>query len=179
MVLKCRINLTLSDRLRMYHLALAFVALGQAVPFFHAGDDILRSKSFDRDSFNSGDWFNRLDWSMQDNNFGVGLPLAPKNDSNWPIHRPLLADRTLAPSPAQISQTHALFLELLSVRKSTGLLHLPNGLAVKNQVIFHNTGPAQIPGIISMEIISGDLLESVECSREELNEEPYYCPTFK
>jgi len=31
--------------------------------YFHAGVDTLRSKSMDRNSFNSGDWFNRLDWS--------------------------------------------------------------------------------------------------------------------
>ena len=32
----------------------ALVALGQGVAFFHAGDEILRSKSLDRDSYNSG-----------------------------------------------------------------------------------------------------------------------------
>ena len=29
---------------------------------------------FDSNSFDSGDWFNRLDWTLRDNNFGVGLP---------------------------------------------------------------------------------------------------------
>ena len=28
-----------------------------------AGTDLLRSKSLDRNSYNSGDWFNRMDWS--------------------------------------------------------------------------------------------------------------------
>jgi pullulanase/glycogen debranching enzyme len=41
------------------------------VPFVHAGDDLLRSKSLDRDSYNSGDHFNRVDWTGRDNNFGV------------------------------------------------------------------------------------------------------------
>jgi pullulanase len=36
-----------------------------------AGDDLLRSKSLDRDSYNSGDWFNRVDWTGGDNNFGA------------------------------------------------------------------------------------------------------------
>lgn len=31
----------------------------QGIPFFHAGDEMFRSKSLDRDSYNSGDWFNR------------------------------------------------------------------------------------------------------------------------
>ena len=37
----------------------AILALGHGVPLFHAGDEVLRSKSLDRDSYNSGDWFNR------------------------------------------------------------------------------------------------------------------------
>jgi hypothetical protein len=36
-------------------------------------------QSLDRDSYNSGDWFNRLDFSYKSNNFGVGLPGAEKN----------------------------------------------------------------------------------------------------
>ncbi len=30
--------------------------MSQGVPFIHAGDDLLRSKSLDRDSYNSGGW---------------------------------------------------------------------------------------------------------------------------
>lgn len=43
-------------RSRMCQLALALPLLCQGVPFTHAGDDLLRSKSLDRDSYNSGDW---------------------------------------------------------------------------------------------------------------------------
>lgn len=45
-------------------LANAMTALAQGVPFFHAADDMLRSKSLDRDSYNSGDHFNRIDWCV-------------------------------------------------------------------------------------------------------------------
>lgn len=38
----------------MGSLAAALVALSQGVVFFHAGDEILRSKSLDRDSYGSG-----------------------------------------------------------------------------------------------------------------------------
>jgi pullulanase len=65
---------TMADRVRINNLGMALVALAQGIPFFHAGDDILRSKSFDKNSFNSGDWFNKLDWTYQTNNFAVGLP---------------------------------------------------------------------------------------------------------
>lgn len=37
----------------------------QGIPFFHAGDELLRSKSLDRDSYNSGDWFNRYGLNMK------------------------------------------------------------------------------------------------------------------
>ena len=46
----------LEGRLRMHRLAIAAVMLSQGIPFFHAGDELLRSKSLDRDSYNSGGW---------------------------------------------------------------------------------------------------------------------------
>ena len=55
----------------------------------------------------AGDWFNRLDWSLQSNNFGVGLPPATKNKGSWGLHRPLLADPALRPSPALIAHAKA------------------------------------------------------------------------
>ena len=88
----------------------------QGIPFFHAGDDLLRSKSLDRDSYNSGDWFNRLDWSCASNNWGVGLPPASKNESQWGIKGPLLARKDLAPGPELIAQHREQFLELLRIR---------------------------------------------------------------
>ena len=48
-------NLCLAEeRSRMALCCLALIALSQGVPFFHAADDLLRSKSLDRDSYNSG-----------------------------------------------------------------------------------------------------------------------------
>ena len=44
----------------------------RAPSFWHAGADLLRSKSLDRNSYDSGDWFNRIDWTGQDNDFGRG-----------------------------------------------------------------------------------------------------------
>ena len=64
--------------------------------FWHAGGEILRSKSLDRNSYDSGDWFNRLDFSYQTNGFGRGLPPKTDNEAKWPYMRPLLADPALA-----------------------------------------------------------------------------------
>lgn len=54
-VLKSAASETLEDRVRMNLLALALVAFSQGTPFFTAGDELLRSKSLDRDSYNSGE----------------------------------------------------------------------------------------------------------------------------
>ena len=61
---------SMADRVRAQNVAMDVTALSQGVPFFHAGVDMLRSKSFDRDSFNSGDWFNSLDFSYANDQLG-------------------------------------------------------------------------------------------------------------
>ncbi|XP_047325004.1 pullulanase 1, chloroplastic isoform X2 [Impatiens glandulifera] len=58
--LKTPAGISVDERCRLNHLATSIIAFSQGIPFFHAGDEILRSKSLDRDSYNSGDWFNRL-----------------------------------------------------------------------------------------------------------------------
>ncbi|RKH60683.1 pullulanase-type alpha-1,6-glucosidase [Corallococcus llansteffanensis] len=148
--LKARRDLPMAERVRMHNLGIAIVALGQGIPFFHAGDELLRSKSLDRNSFNSGDWFNKLDWTYQSNNWGVGLPPAADNQSNWGLFGPLLADAALKPTPADIVRARDHFEEMLTVRKSSRLFRLRTGDEVKEHVRFQNTGPDQLPGLIVM-----------------------------
>ena len=143
----------MSDRVRVNNLGLALVALAQGIPFFHAGDDTLRSKSFDRNSYNSGDWFNRLDWTYQSNNFAVGLPPAWENKDDWPIMAPFLKNRAMKPGFAEIYSSHLYFKEVLLIRKSTPLFRLQTGEEVKERVKFYNTGPNQLPALIVMTIL--------------------------
>jgi pullulanase-type alpha-1,6-glucosidase len=140
----------MADRVRMQNLALALVALGQGIPFFHAGQDMLRSKSLDRNSYNSGDWFNRLDFTYASNNFGVGLPPKADNGERWPVLRPLLADPGLRPARADILRAVAHLRELLRIRKSSPLFRLATAADVQARVKFYNTGPQQTPGLICM-----------------------------
>jgi len=118
------------------------VALGQGVPFFHAGQDILRSKSMDRDSFNSGDWFNRLDFTRATNNWGAGLPVASKNQVTWPIMAPLLADPALRVAPDEIKAAAEHFREMMVIRRSSRLFRLRTESEVIARVGFLNTGLA-------------------------------------
>ncbi len=149
-VYKAPVGTSMADRVRMQQVGLSIVALSQGVPFFHAGSDILRSKSLDRDSYNSGDWFNKLDWTYQTNNFGVGLPPAWANQANWDIMRPFLANPALKPAPADIQLSAQMFLEWLRIRKSSPFFRLQTAEQVQNHLRFLNTGPDQIPGLIVM-----------------------------
>ncbi len=114
---------TREDRARVQLLGVATVALSQGTAYFHAGMDGLRSKSLDRNSCESGDRFNRLDWSDSDNNYGVGLPRAPANGADWPILKPFLsAASAIKPAPGDIAWMRDAYLDLLKVRASTTLL---------------------------------------------------------
>ena len=140
------------DRARVQVLALALNAFSQGIAYFHAGGELLRSKSLDRNSFDSGDWFNRLDWSATDNHFGTGLPPAPDNRESWPQMAPLLADPSIKPTARGIAFTRDAFLDLLRIRDSSTLFRLRTADDVKRRLRFHNTGPAQNPVVIAGEL---------------------------
>jgi pullulanase/glycogen debranching enzyme len=135
----------------MQRLGIALVGLGQAIPFFHAGVDMLRSKSLDRDSYNSGDWFNRLDFGYEDNNWGRGLPPANRNEEHWPVMAPLLATAPAPDAPA-IGVTVRWMRDVLRIRRGSALFRLETAEQVQAHLRFHNTGPEQTPGLIVMSL---------------------------
>ena len=138
-----------ADRARVQILAAALNAFSQGIAYFHAGMELLRSKSMDRNSFDSGDWFNRIDWTGQDNFFGTGLPPARDNASSWPLMRPRLADPRLLPTPADIAWSRGAFNDVLRIRSSSTLFRLRSAADVKERLSFLNTGPQQVPEVIA------------------------------
>ncbi len=140
-------NTSGDDRVRVQMLGVALNALSQGVAYFHAGVDTLRSKSLDGNSFDSGDWFNRIDWSYQDNYFGTGLPPAVDNRAHYPWMRPLLGNPAIKPTPTQIRLARDMFRDLLRIRASTSLLRLRTAEDVARRLRFYNTGPDQNPVI--------------------------------
>jgi pullulanase len=150
---KLPITTPMTDRVRVNNLGLALIALAQGIPFFHAGDDTLRSKSFDRNSYNSGDWFNRLDWTYQTNNFAVGRPPEWDNREDWAIMEPFLQNRSIKPGFNHIYSSHLYFKDLLRIRKSSPLFRLRSGEEVKERVRFHSVGAAQLQALIVMVIL--------------------------
>ncbi|XVV14772.1 pullulanase-type alpha-1,6-glucosidase [Actinoplanes sp. CA-131856] len=139
------------DRARMQILALSLVVLGQGVGFVAMGSERLRSKSLDRNSFNSGDWFNQIRWDPAlGNGFGLGLPPAPDNEDQWDRARSLLADPALVPPPDAIEMTAERYRELLRIRRSSPVFGLPTAEEVQRRLTFPLGGPAETPGVIVM-----------------------------
>ncbi len=141
-----------STRARRQVLAMSVVALGQGVPFFMGGDDLLRSKDMDQNSYDSGDWFNKIDWTGYGNNWGIGLPIASQNQSQWSFQQPLLANAMYKPSSKDIQTTTAAFGEFLRIRESSDLFRMATFDEVQHNLRFLNTGTDQIPGLIVMQL---------------------------
>ena len=143
---------TSAMRVRRQVLAMSIVELGQGIPFFLAGDDLLRSKDMDQNSYDSGDWFNKIDWTGAGNNWGIGLPIASQNGSQWSFQQPLLANPALKPIPAEILGTSEAFREFLQIRESSGLFRMGTFNEVQQHLTFLNTGSSQVPGLIVMDL---------------------------
>jgi pullulanase-type alpha-1,6-glucosidase len=155
---KSAASVDLAGRIRMNNLALSIVMFSQGIAFFHAGDDLLRSKSLDRNSYDSGDWFNKLDWTLTDNNWGVGLP--PHSGDKQAVFRQLLSNPALKPTPADIANTAAIFREYLQIRKGSPLFRLRTADQVKRALTFLNACAYPIPGLIVMHLANIDGLDT-------------------
>lgn len=145
-----------AERARVQLLAAALTAFSQGVAYFHAGIELLRSKSLDRNSFDSGDWFNRYDPTGAEHGFGAGLPPAPDNGADWPLMRPLLADPALKPGADAVTWMRAAFLDLLRIRDSSTLFRLRTAADVQQRLRFYNTGPDQDPALIAAHLDGAD-----------------------
>ncbi|MGW0734027.1 pullulanase-type alpha-1,6-glucosidase [Streptomyces sp. NPDC002851] len=156
-----------SDRSRMQVLAMATAALSQGPALSQAGTDLLRSKSLDRNSYDSGDWFNAIQWNCRageaegmgkGNGFGRGLPPAADNKDKWPYAKPLLAaSAALTPDCADIQGTSAAYRDLLKIRSTEPAFSLATAGEVQSTLSFPLSGTAgETPGVITMRL--GDLV---------------------
>jgi len=150
---KAASGMSSTERVRMHNFSLSVPMLAQGIPFIHMGVDLLRSKSMERDSYDSGDWFNRVDFTGQSNNWNVGLPREDKDGSNYNLITQIIADPNANPTAADIALAKAVFQEWLAIRHSSALFRLTRAAQVESSLAFHNTGPEQVPGLIVMSLI--------------------------
>ncbi|MGL4574257.1 MAG: alpha-1,6-glucosidase domain-containing protein, partial [Burkholderiaceae bacterium] len=143
---------TSAERARAQVVTLGTILMSQGTPFLHAGDELLRSKSLDRDSYNAGDWFNRVDWSATTNYWGeMGLPSEEKNKDNWELFKPFLANTVIAPTAADIAAARDAVLDLIKVRKDSSMLRLATGADIQACVSFPDEA-AQQDGLVVMRV---------------------------
>lgn len=133
-------NTSFDMRKRMQWMGISLVAFAQGTPFFQAGTELLRSKSGDGDSSNSGEWFNRLEFNVSDfsnfgTNFGVGLPpVASNSASELNFWSPLLNDVSKQ-GRSQLTARDATvehFKTMLAIREDLGALRLEDRSSLIN-----------------------------------------------
>ncbi len=145
-----------TDRSRMQVLAMATAALSQGPSLSQAGTDLLRSKSLDRNSYDSGDWFNAIHWDCEaGNGFARGLPPAADNEDKWPFAKPLLSSAPV-PGCSDVEGASAAFQDLLRIRTDEPEFHLSTTGEVQDQLRFPLSGEDETPGVITMRL--GDLV---------------------
>ena len=165
-----------ADRVRVQNLASSIVVLSQGIPFIHAGQEMLRSKSADRNSYDSGDWFNPLDFSYRQNGWGRGLPFEGENASNWPIVQPMLADPGLSVGRTEIQRAVRHLREFLLIRRTSDLFRLRTAAEVQERLVFYNTGPDQVAGLIVMGLKGRRGLEVAVLFNVDVNEHTFVLP---
>ncbi|MGW7301175.1 pullulanase-type alpha-1,6-glucosidase [Streptomyces sp. NPDC054829] len=152
------------DRARMQVLAMATATLSQGPALSQAGTDLLRSKSLDRNSYDSGDWFNAIHWNCQDGNgMGRGLPPAADNQSKWSYAKPLLG--TVKVGCEQIDGASAAYRDLLRIRSTEKAFSLSTTGQVQSKLSFPLSGEDETPGVITMKL--GDLVVVFNATPEE------------
>ncbi|MFE9925272.1 pullulanase-type alpha-1,6-glucosidase [Streptomyces sp. NPDC005774] len=148
-------SVSADDRARMQVLAMATAALSQGPALSQAGTDLLRSKSLDRNSYDSGDWFNAIHWNCADGNgFGRGLPPAADNADKWPYAKPLLG--AVQVGCPQIEGASTAYRDLLKIRTTEGAFSLDTAEQVQAALSFPLSGKDETPGVITMRL--GDLV---------------------
>ncbi|MEU7030327.1 pullulanase-type alpha-1,6-glucosidase [Streptomyces sp. NPDC046275] len=146
-----------ADRARMQVLAMATGTLSQGPALSQAGSDLLRSKSLDRNSYDSGDWFNAIHWDCRDGNgFGRGLPPAADNKAKWSYGKPLLVNPALTVGCPEITAASAAYRDLQRIRTTEPVFSLATAGEVQQRLSFPLSGRDETPGVITMRL--GDLV---------------------
>jgi len=80
------------------------------------------------------------------------LPSDRESGGNWPEIQQVFADATTEPAMTDVQAASDSFREFLTIRKDSPLFRLRTADDIQQRLSFHNTGPAQVPGVIVMEL---------------------------
>ena len=137
----------------MHLQSLSFTLFAQGIPFLHMGSEFMRSKSYLRDSYDYGDWFNRVDFTKQSNYYNVGLPPADKDRDNWPLIKEVLKGHQGRDhvQVKHIEFSAKIFEEMIAMRMSSSLFRLTTAKDIIEKVSFLNTDNKQ-SGLLVMKL---------------------------
>ncbi|WP_166425627.1 alpha-1,6-glucosidase domain-containing protein [Paraglaciecola sp. 20A4] len=161
-------HLAIQDRVRIQNVALSIPLLSQGIPFLHMGSDFIRSKSMDRNTYDAGDWFNQVDFTLQTSNWNKGLPLAQDNQNNWATISEVSANPNSDVTATDIQLSAALFKEFLYIRSTSKLFRLNSAEDIAQRIKFYNTGSQQLQGLIVMSLDDGIGLDDIDGNNDAI-----------
>ncbi|MBL4909481.1 MAG: DUF3372 domain-containing protein [Alteromonadaceae bacterium] len=153
--------MSLNERVRAQNVSQAIVLLSQGVPFLQMGSDFLRSKSLDANTYDAGDWYNKVDFTLNRNNWNVGLPLEKRGRSDDELVS-LASSPLTSASASDMDFASKVFDEFLKIRSTSKLFRLTTAEDIMARVGFHNIGKRQTQGLIVMSIDDGTGLTDLD-----------------
>ncbi|WP_320046581.1 alpha-1,6-glucosidase domain-containing protein [uncultured Ilyobacter sp.] len=138
--------------LKMHNIYCGIITLSQGIPFFQAGVELLRSKSGDFNSYNSGEWFNKLSYpdntadnnTFKGSNWGIGFMdmlewtgmEGEREKQLWDERWKERLEKIPKPTNRQVLYSKNHFKEMLQIRNSTKLFRLRKIKDIQNRVHF-------------------------------------------
>lgn len=148
---KAKKERTMEEKVKMQAIGLATALLGQSPAFDQQGTDLLRTKYFQNDSYNTGDFSNKVNYdSSKGNEFIPGaLVNEEKDKADWDVMLEVGAYNSDVGPELKAKMTDT-YKAMATIRKNNDALHLGDAELIKSNVKFLNTGATQTKGLIVM-----------------------------
>ena len=155
---KAKKERTMEEKVKMQAIGLATALLGQSPAFDQQGTDLLRTKYFQNDSYNTGDFSNKVNYdSSKGNEFIPGALVNQEKDYNndvkdWPVMVEV-GEYNSDVGPELKAKMTDTYKAMATIRKNNDALHLGDAELIKSNVKFLNTGADQKKGLIVMHAV--------------------------
>lgn len=152
---KAKKERTMEEKVKMQAIGLATALLGQSPAFDQQGSDLLRTKYFQNDSYNTGDFSNKVNYdSSKGNEFIPRALVNQEKDYNddvkdWPVMVEV-GEYNSDVGPELKAKMTDTYKAMATIRKNNDALHLGDAELIKSNVKFLNTGADQKKGLIVM-----------------------------
>lgn len=153
--MKLSFDLSMEERVRVHNMGLSMVMLSAGIPYVEMGTEILRSRSLQRDTYNSGDWVNGVDFSLMSHNWKKALETPAKEPNNQTVYKQVVEALDEAPGYEHMIRAKEHYLELLKLRYSSNLFRLNSQEQIESMTSFLSES-LQEEGLIALKISDQD-----------------------